>query len=86
MVPMRDGVRLATDIYLPSGATDPLPTLLERTPYDKRGTNHADRSRSDPKPRAKPEIAAAFADARVAVADEMRFAATAGFLEGFRTP
>lgn len=63
MVPMRDGVRLATDIYLPSGATNPLPALLERTPYDKRGTNHADRSRSDPKPRAKPEIAAAFADA-----------------------
>ena len=45
LMPMRDGVRLATDIYLPSGATNPLPALLERTPYDKRGTNHADRSR-----------------------------------------
>jgi uncharacterized protein len=35
MVPMRDGVRLATDIYLPEGP-GPWPALLERTPYDKR--------------------------------------------------
>lgn len=28
MVPMRDGVRLATDVYLPEGAADiPLPVL-----------------------------------------------------------
>ena len=36
MMPMRDGVNLATDVYLPrsrSGAT--LPTLMTRTPYDK---------------------------------------------------
>jgi predicted acyl esterase len=41
MVPMRDGVRLATDVYLPrasdgSALTD-LPTLLTRTPYNKEG-------------------------------------------------
>jgi len=34
MVPMRDGVRLATDVYRPDGAA-PAPVLLTRTPYDK---------------------------------------------------
>jgi len=34
MVPMRDGVRLATDVYLPPG-DGPFPVLLARTPYDK---------------------------------------------------
>ena len=34
MVPMRDGVRLATDVYRLSGAA-PAPVLLARTPYDK---------------------------------------------------
>src|SRR5690242_4240064 len=34
MVPMRDGVRLATDIYLPEG-DGPFPVLLARTPYSK---------------------------------------------------
>jgi len=33
MVPMRDGVKLATDIYLPDVL--PAPALLARTPYDK---------------------------------------------------
>ena len=32
MVPMRDGVRLRTDIYLPCGQ-GPFPVLLSRTPY-----------------------------------------------------
>ncbi len=39
-VPMRDGVRLATDIYLPGetdGLQDDYPTLVIRTPYDKSG-------------------------------------------------
>jgi predicted acyl esterase len=40
MVSMRDGVRLATDVYLPSpnGVVDPaarFPIVLIRTPYDK---------------------------------------------------
>jgi len=35
MVPMRDGVRLATDVYRPRGVTGPLPTVLIRLPYDK---------------------------------------------------
>lgn len=43
MVPMRDGVALATDIFRPTdpetGAPvdEPLPVLLDRTPYGKRG-------------------------------------------------
>src|SRR5579871_1570324 len=34
MVAMRDGVALATDVYRPADA-DPLPAILQRTPYDK---------------------------------------------------
>lgn len=34
-VPMRDGVRLSTDLYVPLGAELPLPVVLVRTPYDK---------------------------------------------------
>ncbi len=41
MVPMRDGVRLATDIYLPAKDGKPidekLPVILERRPYNKDG-------------------------------------------------
>ena len=37
MVPMRDGVRLATDLYLPKGAGAKLPVILMRTPYNKGG-------------------------------------------------
>jgi putative CocE/NonD family hydrolase len=33
MMPMRDGVRLATDIYRPKGATS-VPTIFVRTPYN----------------------------------------------------
>ena len=40
MVPMRDGVQLATDIYRPSQegrpVDEPLPIVLQRTPYDKK--------------------------------------------------
>jgi uncharacterized protein len=36
MVPMRDGVKLATDVYLPSGNA-PFPVVLARTPYNKDG-------------------------------------------------
>jgi putative CocE/NonD family hydrolase len=35
MVPMRDGVRLATDVYLPRLRPNRLPALLTRTPYSK---------------------------------------------------
>ena len=35
MVPMRDGVRLSTDLYLPQGTGDTLPVVMIRTPYNK---------------------------------------------------
>ena len=39
MVPMRDGVRLATDVYLPARDGEAVegrfPAILERTPYNK---------------------------------------------------
>jgi putative CocE/NonD family hydrolase len=42
LVPMRDGVRLALDLYFPArdgkAVDEPLPTLLARTPYNKSGT------------------------------------------------
>lgn len=60
-IPMRDGVLLQADVYLPDDAEGPLPVLLERTPYDRRGTNHADCTAADPTPRSKPEMAAEFA-------------------------
>ena len=34
MVPMRDGVRLATDIYRPRNATGPVPIVFSKTPYN----------------------------------------------------
>ena len=43
MVPMRDGVRLAADVYRPARDGKPapgrFPTLLTRTPYNKDGTS-----------------------------------------------
>jgi predicted acyl esterase len=35
MVPMSDGVKLATDVYLPAKGKPPYPVLLFRTPYGK---------------------------------------------------
>ncbi len=34
MVPMRDGIQLATKVYLPKEAEGPLPTVFWRTPYN----------------------------------------------------
>jgi hypothetical protein len=42
MIPMRDGVRLYTQIYVPRVSSEPLPFLLLRTPY---GTGRLDWSR-----------------------------------------
>ena len=35
MVPMRDGIKLATDVYRPKGIDGALPTILIRLPYNK---------------------------------------------------
>jgi putative CocE/NonD family hydrolase len=37
LVPMRDGVGLATNVFRPKGASSPLPTILWRTPYSELG-------------------------------------------------
>lgn len=46
MVPMRDGVKLATDLYLPAKDGRPLegkfPVVLQRTPYDKENQFYKD--------------------------------------------
>ena len=39
MVPMRDGVRLATNIHLPEGE-GPWPAVIQRTPYGKGGISY----------------------------------------------
>ncbi|MGB8458010.1 MAG: CocE/NonD family hydrolase [Candidatus Acidiferrum sp.] len=33
MIPARDGVKLHTEIYTPKNSTEPLPIVMERTPY-----------------------------------------------------
>ena len=49
MISMRDGVRLATDIYRPARGGVPLeeklPVLLQRTPYDKTGSSVVESAR-----------------------------------------
>jgi hypothetical protein len=49
MVPMRDGVRLATDVYRPAQDGEPVeerfPVLLHRTPYDKASDRLAEQAR-----------------------------------------
>jgi len=35
MVPMRDGVRISTDLYIPEGVIGSLPAIMVRTPYNK---------------------------------------------------
>jgi putative CocE/NonD family hydrolase len=50
MVPMRDGVKLATDIYRPTLNNVPLegklPLLLQRTPYNKEGAQLAQQAKT----------------------------------------
>lgn len=40
MIPMRDGVKLHTEIYRPKGRTEALPVFLERTPYGIAAPDH----------------------------------------------
>ena len=49
ITPARDGVALSNDVYFPArnstAVADPLPVLLERTPYGKREAERAERAR-----------------------------------------
>lgn len=43
MVPMRDGVRVNTEVYVPKGAKEPLPIVLTRTrPVHRRSSQMAE--------------------------------------------
>jgi uncharacterized protein len=59
LVPARDGVRLATDIYRP-GAGGPFPVLLERTPYGKSAPSRSERTAAVAQPRSRAEVARYF--------------------------
>lgn len=67
MVTMRDGVRLATDVYLPAKGNQALPVILERTPYDKSGTPRTEYSSGDPTPMTRQQLAVYFVRAGYAV-------------------
>jgi putative CocE/NonD family hydrolase len=63
MVPMRDGVRLATDVYLPvagAGSVARVPVILERTPYNKTAPSRSERTPTNPTPLGRAEVAAFF--------------------------
>lgn len=60
MVPVRDGVRLATDIYLPDAA-GPFPVILERTPYGRHLPSRSEITAADPNPIDRAGLAACFA-------------------------
>ncbi|HUN44632.1 MAG TPA: CocE/NonD family hydrolase [Acetobacteraceae bacterium] len=59
MVAMRDGIRLATDVYLPDGA-GPFPVIMERTPYGRQQTSRSELTAADRTPASRAEIAACF--------------------------
>jgi len=60
-VTMRDGVRLATDIYRPSRNGRPapgrFPVIMERTPYGRNVTSFRDITAADLKPKTRAEVA-----------------------------
>jgi putative CocE/NonD family hydrolase len=68
MVTMRDGVRLATDIYLPVAAPGTrFPVILERTPYGKREPSRSERTHTRTTPLARAEVAQFFVNHGYAV-------------------
>ena len=59
MVRVRDGVRLATDFYLPDGA-GPFPVVLERTPYGRDETSRSEITAANPQPMSRSDLAGFF--------------------------
>ncbi len=66
MVPMRDGVRLATDIHMPEGS-GPFPVVMERTPYGRDEVSRSEISRANPVPVPRPAVAGMFTAEGMAV-------------------
>jgi hypothetical protein len=64
MVAMRDGVRLATDIYRPARHGKPaegrFPVILERTPYGKKLVSRSEIDRGQLAAQRRPDVAAWF--------------------------
>ena len=64
MVPMRDGVHLATDVYLPARegkvSEGRFPVILERTPYDKSAPSRSERTARVAQPKSRSEVATFF--------------------------
>ena len=58
-VAMRDGVSLATDVYLPHGA-GPFPVVLERTPYGRDQPSRSERTALDAVPVDRAVLARVF--------------------------
>lgn len=68
MLSMRDGAKLATDIYAPPGA-GPFPLLLERTPYGKHLPSRSEIRAADPtSPLSRADVAHFFVERGYAVA------------------
>ncbi|WP_372784364.1 CocE/NonD family hydrolase [Phenylobacterium sp.] len=64
-VPMRDGVKLATDVYRPARGGKPapgrFPVVMERTPYGRNVTSFRDITQANPKtPKTRAEVAAGY--------------------------
>jgi putative CocE/NonD family hydrolase len=59
MVPVRDNVRLATDVYLPDGP-GPFPVVLERTPYGRDAVSRSEITVADRTPIARGALARYF--------------------------
>ncbi len=66
MVAMRDGVRLATDMYFPAGHGR-FPVVLERTPYGRDLISRSERTAANATPLTRAELAKVFTDAGYAV-------------------
>ncbi len=64
MVRMRDGIHLATDVYLPArngvAVSQRFPVILERTPYNKTADSRSERTPEDPKPKSRASVAEFF--------------------------
>ncbi|MGH7629490.1 MAG: CocE/NonD family hydrolase [Gemmatimonadales bacterium] len=64
MVRMRDGVRLATDVYRPArnrtAVEGAFPVILERTPYGKTVTSRAELTATHARARSRRDVAAFF--------------------------
>ncbi|MBS0331144.1 MAG: CocE/NonD family hydrolase [Proteobacteria bacterium] len=64
-VAMRDGVKLATDVYRPARGGRPVagrfPVVMERTPYGRNVTSFRDITQANPKtPKTRAEVAAVY--------------------------